>query len=607
MQDGGEGGVGGTTGGGVLSVVDKKEVESLLKYGAYDLFNEAADAASQKFCEDDIDQILQQRTTIVTQQAELDEEGESEETADGVSAQRRRRQGTSTFSKANFTSAASDSAVDLHASDFWEQIIPDQRTAAKLAQRLTTNESIETLTDRVAFLDDLFTLVQEVIVSHQQGTVPTNTSEVLNVLANVSEKGGDGGFTDEQRAQAVEWIQEIERPRRQRRQLERWGDISSQAFIDAANGGPDGLDTSGEWRSGDRSERGGDSMKRRKLLAQTATHQFTRKERRAMIAAVTTYCGLCPSQSVASPSLHSLVPPLPSVWQAIHVASGLTERPLEQFAGFCLAFLAYCSTRSDEEDSMVFQLARQRLIDTLPPAVVNVVVEEVVDDLMEKEQNEEQKADEVVTEQKGQTRETVVVSPLPSTLGVDSSLLSPTVELPPPAVLRSQSSIPASTSSLPPPPTVRAASTLTITERYQRNNRNPSSHSITALPTAAVDPRTVEYTSIPCMVNDKLFHKHVIKRVKKWARHISLAQGVQAELDRYVVERREREKEDKSGLEDDKVVEGIKVESGDEESSDDEDDDDEASDSSDNPLDEASALAQRNAMTARSRGKRWKR
>ena len=44
-----------------LSQMDKKEVESLLKYGAYDLFNEAADAASQSFCLSEDMQVLTDR------------------------------------------------------------------------------------------------------------------------------------------------------------------------------------------------------------------------------------------------------------------------------------------------------------------------------------------------------------------------------------------------------------------------------------------------------------------------------------------------------------------------------------------------------------------
>ena len=72
------------------------------------------------------------------------------------------------------------------------------------------------------------------------------------------------------------------------------------------------------------------------------------------------------------------------------------------------------------------------------------------------------------------------------------------------------------------------------------------------------------------------------------------------------MERKEREKEDKSGVDDEKLAEGVKAESGDEESSDEDEDDDEASDSSDSPMDD-SALAQKSAMTARSRGRKWKR
>jgi len=48
-----------------LTQLDKKEIDTLLKYGAYDLFNEKADEQSQKFCEEDIDQILQKRATLI--------------------------------------------------------------------------------------------------------------------------------------------------------------------------------------------------------------------------------------------------------------------------------------------------------------------------------------------------------------------------------------------------------------------------------------------------------------------------------------------------------------------------------------------------------------
>ena len=50
---------------GEKSKLNSEEIEGLLKYGAYDLFNDKADEASRNFCEDDIDQILKKRSTVL--------------------------------------------------------------------------------------------------------------------------------------------------------------------------------------------------------------------------------------------------------------------------------------------------------------------------------------------------------------------------------------------------------------------------------------------------------------------------------------------------------------------------------------------------------------
>ena len=53
----------GTAGGAMNAPMSKKEVEDLLKKGAYGAVMEDDDAA-QKFCEEDIDQILKKRTQV---------------------------------------------------------------------------------------------------------------------------------------------------------------------------------------------------------------------------------------------------------------------------------------------------------------------------------------------------------------------------------------------------------------------------------------------------------------------------------------------------------------------------------------------------------------
>ena len=90
----------GKDSGGPLSNMSKKEVEDLLKKGAYGAIMDDDDAA-EKFCEEDIDQILTNRATTIKHEA-------------GVKG--------STFSKATFAGAADNRMdIDINDPDFWEK------------------------------------------------------------------------------------------------------------------------------------------------------------------------------------------------------------------------------------------------------------------------------------------------------------------------------------------------------------------------------------------------------------------------------------------------------------------------------------------------------
>ena len=79
--------------------LNRKEIEDLLKKGAYGAMLD--EEASAKFCEEDIDQILERRTTVIRHEG--NEKG-------------------SVFSKATFSAADEDNAgVDLDDPDFWEK------------------------------------------------------------------------------------------------------------------------------------------------------------------------------------------------------------------------------------------------------------------------------------------------------------------------------------------------------------------------------------------------------------------------------------------------------------------------------------------------------
>ncbi|ORX61446.1 hypothetical protein DM01DRAFT_1395195 [Hesseltinella vesiculosa] len=80
------------------SELNKKEIEDLLKKGAYGAVLD--EEASAKFCEEDIDQILERRTTVIRHEG--NEKG-------------------SVFSKASFAATEKTNAVELDDPDFWDK------------------------------------------------------------------------------------------------------------------------------------------------------------------------------------------------------------------------------------------------------------------------------------------------------------------------------------------------------------------------------------------------------------------------------------------------------------------------------------------------------
>uniref|UniRef100_A0A8C6PVN7 Chromodomain helicase DNA binding protein 9 n=1 Tax=Nothobranchius furzeri TaxID=105023 RepID=A0A8C6PVN7_NOTFU len=89
--------LGGGTGGG--QQLSKKEVEDLLRRGAYGAIMDEEDEGA-KFCEEDIDQILQRRTKTIT----IESEGRG-----------------STFAKASFVASGNRTDISLDDPNFWDK------------------------------------------------------------------------------------------------------------------------------------------------------------------------------------------------------------------------------------------------------------------------------------------------------------------------------------------------------------------------------------------------------------------------------------------------------------------------------------------------------
>eukprot|EP00026_Physarum_polycephalum_P000102 Phypoly_transcript_00102.p1 GENE.Phypoly_transcript_00102~~Phypoly_transcript_00102.p1 ORF type:complete len:2164 (+),score=408.47 Phypoly_transcript_00102:294-6785(+) len=92
-------------------VLDKKVIDSLLKYGAYDLFRED-DTAANRFYEEDIDRILERATVVKsTPDAEAPDNP------------------LSSFSKASFVSNSAAPELDINDPDFWTKLLPQAADA----------------------------------------------------------------------------------------------------------------------------------------------------------------------------------------------------------------------------------------------------------------------------------------------------------------------------------------------------------------------------------------------------------------------------------------------------------------------------------------------
>ena len=92
-------------------ILDKKVIDSLLKYGAYDLFRED-DTAANRFYEEDIDRILERATVLRS-------------TSDAQAPDNP----LSSFSKASFVSNSSAPELDINDPDFWNKLLPQAADA----------------------------------------------------------------------------------------------------------------------------------------------------------------------------------------------------------------------------------------------------------------------------------------------------------------------------------------------------------------------------------------------------------------------------------------------------------------------------------------------
>ena len=221
------------------TILDGKDVEELLKFGAYDLFRQDDnDDRARQFCEADIEQILENQAVNIKYESK-------KMTADG-----------STFSKAVFQASAADRSVDLHDKDFWSLVLGTEHNATyllDLAQTGAATESEESMGEFWKDLEAVVTNARRAWETGRAGELPADLHVLSKVLEIVSE---NPDFSMAQRLEAAQWHRSVITPSRRGRDdadfgVRRSNAASLRSLPASSGGGDEGND--GRWTRYERS------------------------------------------------------------------------------------------------------------------------------------------------------------------------------------------------------------------------------------------------------------------------------------------------------------------------------------------------------------------
>ena len=95
-----------------------------------------------------------------------------------------------------------DTEIDVNADNFWELVLPEEKTPERLHQKLLKGGYIDTAEDRTAFLVDVHVLVKEAIAAWEKGDI-INTSPLIQLLRSCKQYPQ---FNEDQQLNLQEWL-----------------------------------------------------------------------------------------------------------------------------------------------------------------------------------------------------------------------------------------------------------------------------------------------------------------------------------------------------------------------------------------------------------------
>ena len=121
------------------------------------------------------------------------------------------------------------------ADNFWDVVLPEEKTPERLLLRLKRTDSLDTEQQQVDFLGDVHNLVKEAITAWEDDVL-VNVSSLISLLREVLLLWSvcvsltrvsvqcviDLRFNEVQRQHLQQWLQVVEHPRRKRKTVEKF-------------------------------------------------------------------------------------------------------------------------------------------------------------------------------------------------------------------------------------------------------------------------------------------------------------------------------------------------------------------------------------------------
>ena len=215
--------------------MDAKELELLLREGAYAVLLEDDTDNIREFCEQDIDSLLEQRAHIVVTEG-------NQKTESWLN-----KRGKGKTRKSMFTgdSAMEHAEIDVNDPDFWKKVLPDLVTPDSLLERLHEG-NLEDEDVMEKYMKDLALMIDGMLDLNRRNQLPERERSIcINLLLQITIR--EEMFSDDSRSLAQGWMSLLEgtRSRRVRQDLYQTQELKPRSKGSSSKPGGVGR---GNWR-----------------------------------------------------------------------------------------------------------------------------------------------------------------------------------------------------------------------------------------------------------------------------------------------------------------------------------------------------------------------